>query len=120
VLSDDELTSLAAEHLSGQVSNPVIHGTGTGVFEAAADTVWNGWTLHVSGSGTVTIDSGGGIHATVRSAGVGLLPLPGSLVQSLADEQTASAGVPLPPGITNLALQPVDGGGVLTATANPV
>lgn len=119
-LSDEELTSLAAENGSGPVSNPVIHGTADGVFQASGDALWNGVTLHVSGSGTVSIDSAGSVHPVIRSAGVGLLPLPTSIVQSLADQAAASAAsVPMLPGVANLALQPVDGGGVLSGTAAP-
>lgn len=119
-LTDDEITSLVAQAMSGPATNPLLHGTGSGVFFAAADMQWQGLTLQLSGTGTVSIDASGRVHPTVLSANVGRLPVPAGWVQSLADESAGSEAVPVPPGVVDLALQPVDGGAVLTGTANPV
>lgn len=120
-LSDEEITSLAAGRASagGPLTSPSVRGRGDGVFEAAGDTVWNGWTFHIDATGTVAIDSQGAIHLDVRGASVGLLPLPASAVQALADQAASDQQVNLPPNITDIRVQPVEGGAVVSGTANP-
>ena len=120
-LSDEEITSLAAARVSGggPVTNPSVRGRSDGVFEVAGDTVWNGWTFHLDATGTVAIDSQGAVHLDVHGASVGLLPLPASVLQALADQAASEQQVNLPPNITDLRVHPVDGGALVTGTANP-
>jgi hypothetical protein len=121
-LNDLELTSLIASRLqqgSGTLHDVVLRGTPDGVFDATTDADWNGWTFHVAAAGTVTFGSDGSIHVQVRDASLGRLPLPGSVVDGIVAQSASAASVNLPPGISNVALQAVAGGGVLTATAAP-
>ena len=122
-LSDVELTSLAdsrlAQSATTSLHDAIVHGTSNGYFETVTDDDWNGWTLHVFAAGTVTIGADGALHFDLREARVGRLPLPSSAVDALVAQTELATTVKLPPGAANLALEPVDGGAVLTATASP-
>jgi len=121
-LSDVELTSLVASRLaqsSTTLHDPVLRGGTDDAFHATTDVDWNGVTFHIGAAITVTFDSAGTIAVHVRDASVGRLPVPGSIGDALVAQSQSASTVQLPPGISDVALQPVDGGAVLTATASP-
>jgi hypothetical protein len=121
-LTDQELTSLVDSRLaqnSSSVSNAVLVGSPDGVFKTTADVAWNGWTFHVFATGTVTFTADNAIGLNVHEADVGRLPLPSSVIDAIVAANSAAATLNVPPGISDLALQPVAGGATLTAMVSP-
>ena len=120
-LTDVELTSLVASRLSStaKVRNVSVRGTSDGVFDANGETDVQGVTLDLDATGLVTVDGGGAIHLDVHQASVGLLPLPSSTIQSLAEQSASSLQLPVPPHISDLSVQPIAGGAIVSGTASP-
>ncbi len=121
-LDDQELTSLVDSRLAQStttLSNAVLRGGADGAFHTSADVAWNGLVLHVTAAMTVSFDQGGALRLHFRDASVGRLPLPPSLVDSLVAQSQDSSAPSIPQGISGVALLPVAGGAVLSATASP-
>lgn len=118
-LSDYELTSIADIWLSqnnSSIHDLSVHGTSGGVFQASALADWNGITLSLFEAGTVSFAGDGSLQPTVTEAKIGQLPLPASLVNSLLGQSQPAFK---PPGVFNLSLQPIEGGGVLSGSVAP-
>jgi hypothetical protein len=121
-LTDEELTSLVDSRLAqnpSSVSNVILVGSAEGVFKTTADVDWNGWTFHVYATGAVSFASDNSIHLDVHEADVGRLPLPSSVVDAIVAQNAAAATVNVPPGVSDLSLQPEDGGAVLSGMVSP-
>ena len=121
-VSDLELTSIVDQDLGGDSTfhDVVLHGDRTGLLEAGGTAVVNGIPLPFFAAGTVTFAGDGTATVALSQAELGRLPMPGPILTALQNLVGERLHLDLPPGIHDVSLQPVDGGAVISGTADPV
>lgn len=121
-LSDLELTSIVDQDIGGNSTfrEVVLHGDRTGVLEAAGTASVNGIPLPFFAAGTVTFAVDGSATVNLSQAELGRLPMPGPILTALQNLVAERLHLDLPPGIHDVSLRPVEGGAVISGTADPV